>query len=302
MTIELTDELYKHILENLHDGVYFVDTERRITFWNHGSERITGYPSDRIVGSYCFQNILNHITENGTQLCMTGCPLLWTMRDGKPRYADVYLRHADGYRVPVSVRTAPLYDRDGKIVGAVESFNEITSRIAAQQRIIELERETLRDPLTEIGNRRFLEIKLSSALHEFHQHKLDCGVLFIDADRFKPINDNYGHKIGDVALRIISSTMKFNLRETDAFGRWGGDEFLAILFGVEEAGLAATAHKLRVLVENAQLPFGEEQVKLTVSIGATQLRLEDTPEAIIERADRLMYRSKLAGGNCVTMV
>ncbi len=302
MTMELSDKLYRNILENLHDGVYFVDTERRITFWNHGSERISGYPPEKVVGSYCFQNILNHITENGTQLCTTGCPLLWTMRDGKPRQADVFLRHADGFRIPVSVRTAPLYDEDGKIIGAVETFNENSSRIAAQQRIIELEKETLRDPLTEIGNRRYLEIKLSSALHEFHHHKMQSGLLFIDTDRFKPINDKHGHKVGDVALRIVSSTMKYNLRETDAFGRWGGDEFLAILFGIDEPGLAATAHKLRVLVENAQLPFGDEQVRLTVSIGATQIRLEDTPETLIERVDKLMYRSKQAGGNCVTMV
>jgi diguanylate cyclase (GGDEF)-like protein len=156
--------------------------------------------------------------------------------------------------------------------------------------------------LTEIGNRRYLQIKLSSALHEFHQHKLECGLLFIDTDRFKPINDNYGHKTGDVALRLISNTMRYNLRDTDAIGRWGGDEFLAILFGVEEAGLAATAHKLRILVENAQLPFGAEKIKLTVSIGATLIRLDDTPESVIERADKLMYRSKQAGGNCVTMV
>src|SRR5512139_2403015 len=100
--------IYKSLLDNLYDGVYLVDRERRINYWNRGAERITGYKVVEAVGRNCHENFLRHVDAQGNQLCLVGCPLSATMADGEPRSEQVYLLHKNGHRVPVLVRAAPM--------------------------------------------------------------------------------------------------------------------------------------------------------------------------------------------------
>jgi diguanylate cyclase (GGDEF)-like protein/PAS domain S-box-containing protein len=294
------DETYKAILDNIHDGVYFVDTERRITYWNKGAERISGYTSQQVMGRRCMDNLLNHVTENGTQLCLKGCPLHATIQDGKPREAEIYLHHTDGHRVPVLVHTSPIRDQDGAIIGAVETFSDNTSHLNTRRRVNRLEQTVLTDPGTGIGNRRFIEIRLSSALMEFHNHHIPFGVLFIDIDHFKDINDTYGHLIGDRILRMVAKTLQYSMRASDAMARWGGEEFIALLPGVSRQDLMGVGQELRHLVENSLLSVDDQVVGVTISVGATHVRPEDSVESLIRRADQYMYASKQAGRNHIT--
>lgn len=117
------DRFYKTILDNLFDGVYFVDSERRITYWNKGAERISGFFEAEVLNLACYDNILNHVDETGKRLCLDGCPLAEVLKDGIPRQAEVFLRHKAGHRVPVAVRITPVYEGN-TIVGAVEIFSD----------------------------------------------------------------------------------------------------------------------------------------------------------------------------------
>ncbi len=291
------DSRYKTILDNLYDGVYFVDRERRILYWNHGAERITGFKAEQILGRRCMDNILNHVTENGTQLCLNGCPLHATIQDGHGRESEVFLHHADGHRVPVSIRTSPMRNADGEIIGAVEIFSDNSSLMTTRRRVNRLEQKILLDPLTGIGNRRLIDIRLQSALSEYRQHGIPFGVLFMDVDHFKQVNDRYGHDIGDRLLIAIANTLYRNLRSEDTVGRWGGEEFVAVLHGVDRDGLMNAAEKLCALVANSNLTIDRGEVRVTLSIGATLLRSGDDIEALIQRVDQNMYRSKQAGRN-----
>ncbi len=98
------------ILENLYEGVYFVDKERTITSWNNGATQLTGFSQDEVVHKKCFSNILNHVDVNGIALCFDGCPLHATIQDGVPREANVFLQHKNGHRVPVMVKALPIYN------------------------------------------------------------------------------------------------------------------------------------------------------------------------------------------------
>lgn len=100
---------YLEIIQSVHDGIYIVDKQRRIIFWNNGAERISGFRYDDVVGRSCSDNILNHVDASGENLCRTICPLGRTMSDGKKRNADVFLHNKNGHRVPVHVQTAPLF-------------------------------------------------------------------------------------------------------------------------------------------------------------------------------------------------
>jgi diguanylate cyclase (GGDEF)-like protein/PAS domain S-box-containing protein len=295
------DNFYKDILDNLSDGVYFVDSQRKITYWNKGAERITGYRSAEVIGKSCADNLLVHVDGTGCQLCLSGCPLTASMEDGNLHEAPVFLRHAQGHRVPVFVRVSPLYDEAGTIVGAVESFSDNTLVINIQQQLDEMTLEVNQDALTGIANRRAIDNYLRASLTEVQLQGLPGAILMLDIDHFKRINDTYGHSAGDQVLRTLVNTVSSNLRAGDSIGRWGGEEFLVVLRQIGQAHIFQVAEKLRVLIASSVAHVGEEQVNLTVSVGATQLREQDTPEGVIERADRLLYASKEAGRNRVTV-
>jgi PAS domain S-box-containing protein len=116
------------LLDSIFDGVYFVDAERKITYWNRGSESLTGYSAREAVGKHCYDNFLMHVDEAGCALCTNGCPLSSTIHDGQRRQAEVFLRHKLGHRVPVCVRVAPLMNASGQIIGAVEVFSDVTAK------------------------------------------------------------------------------------------------------------------------------------------------------------------------------
>lgn len=300
----MSDEniFYKEIIDNLYDGVYFVDRDRVITYWNKGAERITGYPAGRTVGRACRDNLLNHVTANGVQLCMSNCPLAAVMEDGNPREAEVFLHHADGHRLPVVVRATALRDSAGKIIGAIESFSNNASAINARRRLSELQQIARTDVLTRIANRQHIEGHLRAVVAEFENTQTTAGLLFIDIDHFKEINDAHGHEIGDKALSMVANTIRHALRATDLIGRWGGEEFVAILYDIfDEQKLFKTAEKVRNLIEVSRLDIDNQSLSVTTSIGATRLYSNDTPESFVRRADELMYRSKKAGRNRVTI-
>ena len=298
----MDDNFYKEILNSLQDGVYYLDRDRIITYWNRGAEQITGYTADQVIGRSCRNNILNHVNEKGLLLCNEHCPMAATMQDGKPREEYVYLHHAEGHRVPVKIRATPIRDESENIVGAVETFNKGVSPEKTERRIRKLQRTVLLDLLTAIGNRRHLESRLKVSMVDYHEHRIPFGLLFCDIDHFKILNDTYGHNLGDKVLRMIAQTLRANIRETDTMGRWGGEEFLVILHDIDIDSLLKIGKKLLNLVRNSHLTLPDKRtLSATISIGGTLVRDTDTVESLVDRADRLMYQSKANGRNRITI-
>lgn len=295
------DDFYKALVDNLNDGVYFVDRDRRITYWNRGAEEISGYSSNNVLGRRCGDGLLMHVGEDGRVLCGDGCPLAATMEDGQAREVTAFLHHGDGHRVPVRIRASPIRAESGEIVGAVEVFDDDRRRRADRERVAELERVALLDPLTRLGNRRYGEMQLHAGLSELWRFGRSFGALFFDVDRFKPINDQYGHESGDRVLRMVAHTAHVSIRAFDHLSRWGGDEFLALVVHVDRDPLARVAEKIRALVEASSIEIGGSPVRVTLSIGAVLARADDTADSLVARADQLMYESKGAGGNRVTL-
>jgi diguanylate cyclase (GGDEF)-like protein len=221
------------------------------------------------------------------------------MLDGDERTADVYLQHKDGHRVSINVRITPLRDERGEVVGGVEVFNDNSQKLSAIARMEAFEKLAHLDPLTGTANRRFAEITLHARYEEFKRYGWPFGVIFIDIDRFKYINDACGHPAGDEVLKMVAKTLMNSARSFDVIARWGGDEFIAVIANVEREQLVATANRFRTLVEQSSRADGPVQ-QVTISVGATLARGDDSEETLLERADRLMYESKNAGKNCVT--
>jgi len=296
----LTPDSYNRIVDNLHDGLYVVNRDRVIEYWNKAAELISGFSAAEVVGKSCADNILTHVDAAGRNLCRGICPLAETIVDGRGREAEVFLHHKDGHRVPVAVRLRALTDEAGAIVGGVEIFSDLTDKKSIEMRIKELEELAFLDPLTRLGNRRYMENELRVRLEEFRRFKIPFGVLFMDVDRFKKINDGLGHDIGDVVLRFIAETIVKNSRPFDVTARWGGEEFLGLVRNVGSAELLAIGERLRNLVANSYLPLESGDLRATVSLGATLIRENDDVDSILKRADALLYESKEGGRNRLT--
>ncbi|OGW40746.1 MAG: diguanylate cyclase [Nitrospirae bacterium GWD2_57_9] len=290
---------YKSLLDNLYDGVYFVDRDRRITYWNKGAERITGYAAAEVLGKHCFDNILMHTDREGKSLCRGVCPLAGCINDRRERSADIYLKHKDGHRVRVNVRVATMLDDKGAVVGGIEIFTENMPAAAAIERLAELERIAYIDSLTGLPNRRYAEITLHARMDELQRYGWLFGVIFIDIDNFKSVNDRYGHQCGDEVLKTVAKTLQNSVRSFDVISRWGGEEYLAVIANVEGDELVATANRCRALVEGSFIP-AVPSLRVTISLGATLASRADSVDAIVTRADRFMYESKKAGRNRVT--
>ncbi len=287
------------VLNLIQDGIYITDADRRIIYWNKGAERITGYRSAEVVGRSCSDNILVHVDAEGTNLCTGDCPLGSTICDRKQRDASVFLHHKEGHRVPVQIRTSLLEEKESAIQ-AIELFTDISEQTAKEIRIRELEQLAMLDPLTRLANRTYIENEIDCRINEFRKFSVPFGIIFLDIDHFKGVNDTYGHLAGDSVLRLIANTLSANGRPFDLFGRFGGEEFIGIIRNTTEEHLISTAQRLRILTAASSLPYKEGQISVTISIGATMVRGDDTRDSIIERADSLMYRSKRDGRDRVT--
>jgi len=291
---------FLRLADNFFDGVVQIDADGLIVLWNKGAERITGYAARHLIGRP-YNKPAIHLSEKGEELRDHNAPLLSTIKDGRQRESLLSIRHREGYDIQVLARTTPVKDDTGRIIGGIEIFTDNRPIIAAFQSTQRTEDTMLFDPLTRIGNRAHIESKIRYALGDY-QHKMSrFGILFMDIDHFKEFNDTYGHLAGDKILRIAAQSLRHNLRLTDSCGRWGGEEFIALVLDVDAEGLQKVSEKIRTVIAQTKVPEDSTELSITVSIGSTLARPADTLQTLIERADRLMYKSKQGGRNRVTI-
>jgi diguanylate cyclase (GGDEF)-like protein/PAS domain S-box-containing protein len=289
------------MLDALKEGAIFVDRERRITYWNKAAERLTGFRSEEVVGHRCSENILVHVDCQGKNLCKAGCPLLATMEDTLTREAEVFFHHRRGHRVPVSVRTTPLEDDEGNVVGGIELFAEISPRKTSGSGW----RNWSGDPFSTFSPgfptdatsiRSWRPFSLSA-----EERRSFRGPLFRHRP-FQGVQRYPWHDIGDRVLETTAKTLVSAVRSFDVIGRWGGEEFVGLFPNAERETLASIGERLRSAVEATWIEADGQRLSVTVSIGGASAAKEDlSAAAVVKRADTMMYRSKQEGRNRVTV-
>jgi diguanylate cyclase (GGDEF)-like protein/PAS domain S-box-containing protein len=285
-------EIFKH----LTDGAYIVDDTRKMIYFNPVAERISGYKHDEIVGKHCYDNILNHIDEKGTKLCLFGCPLKATIDHQETNKADVYLHHKEGHRVKVRVKTIPL-TIDGVRYG-IELFNDLTevSSVHLVKALKEEKHISRSDALTTLKNRRYLnELIEGTTIIKEKNH----AILFIDIDDFRGFNNTYGHEVGDKVLKQVSKTIVKNIRTSDEAMRYGGEELVVILHQVSLDEALLVAEKLRILINASYLRLKDKNLSVTVSIGVSLFKEQANLKEAIKHADLAMLNAKKQGKNQV---
>ena len=178
-------------------------------------------------------------------------------------------------------------------------FDRVFRRLFLAQR--QVREQAMKDPLTRLGNRRYFMERAQAALARRQRRGGSLAVLMLDIDRFKEINDRYGHQAGDEVLRALGGVLAGSVRASDVCGRLGGEEFALVLQDEEREGAAAAAERLRTAIERLHVGSGrKEWIRFSASIGVAACPQDgDTLEALLQRADARLYRAKEAGRNRV---
>jgi len=289
------------IINSLFEGVYLLDRDRVITYWNDAAERITGFKRHEVIGKACRDNILVHVDEQGNNLCVHNCPVSECMSCGEMREEEVFLHHKNGHRVPVSVRVSPIFGDNNEIIGSAEFFVDRTPYESCREQLEEAVRDSLIDSLTKLPNRRYLDSQLDIKIVELERINNKFGILMMDIDHFKEVNDNFGHTTGDEILIMVTKTLASASRPYDIVGRWGGEEFLAIIPNADLGTLSAIAARYRSLVEKSTLHKNNRNISVTISIGGVIVKKHEQKNTIVDRVDEELYKSKSGGRNLVNI-
>lgn len=213
------------------------------------------------------------------------------------------LRIADGYYEVARRDSHSLVERYERQVRRLEKLARISDRYQRDLREMaeSLKEAALTDPLTGLGNRRYLMERVEEEMARAERTGTIFSLALMDVDNFKAINDRFGHETGDRVLCQLTSAITGALRESDICGRWGGEEFLIVLAGTSLAGAGAVIERLRASIAATDVPALEGEGSITASFGLTEHRAPEVLSRLLHRADTALYRAKALGRNRVEL-
>ena len=230
MTSPPDSMICQQVLECLPTGVFAVDREGKINFWNAGAERITGYLKQEVLGRVCSDGFLEHSEGENNTLTGNAAPVLATLREGRGMAMQASLKSKSGHSIPVRLQTIPLRNDDGgTILGAVEILDPTSSTARQNRRQSKLGAAGCLDTLTGVLNHAMVQAHLREQISLFAVYPVPFVVLCKAIDDLAKLRERFGQAAVDAATRVIAQTLENGLRPTDYLGRWLEQEFLIIL-------------------------------------------------------------------------
>ncbi|QIR16190.1 EAL domain-containing protein [Shewanella aestuarii] len=287
--LEEGDKLAASVFTYAKEGIVITDRAGKILDVNNAFTAITGYSHDEVLGknpqmfhsgqysARFYQNIWKHLLENG----------FWT--------GEVWNKRKNGEPYPEMLTISAVTDSRGKITNFIGLFNDIS---AIKQYQGQLERMAHYDPLTNLPNRALLADQLTQSMSRCLRQNTLVGVAFLDLDKFKEINDCYGHDIGDELLILISARMKKVLRTQDTIARIGGDEFVVVMEGITQVTDCKPLLDRLLLAASKPLIINGVKLEISTSIGVSLYPQDGTDaDQLLRNADQAMYVAKQHGKN-----
>ncbi|MCB2185497.1 MAG: diguanylate cyclase [Deltaproteobacteria bacterium] len=287
--LEEHQQMAVKVIDHSREGIIVADAEGVVRLVNPAFSLITGYPSEEVVGRE--MNLLR-ADSHETELVLDIWEALTTQGQWSGQYWN---RKKSGEVYPEWLTLSRLESERGSHTGYMAIFHDITELVGHQE---ELARLAFHDALTGLPNRHLVDDRLDRALAHARRHGEKVGVLFLDLDNFKPINDSLGHEVGDAVLQEAARRLATCLREEDTVARWGGDEFIVLLSN--PADLAALRQVADSLLRQMRRPFaaGDQEFLLGASLGLAQFPDHGQEASVLIRhADQAMYLAKARGGN-----
>lgn len=275
-------EKYLQIIDT-HIIISNTDVQGVITEVSEAFCKISGYTKEELIGQK--HNIVRHPDMPSTLYK----EMWYSLKQGDSWHGEIKNRCKDGTTYWVNAIITPRYHEDLQLVGYMAIHHNITDK----KRVEEL---SITDRLTKLYNRLKLDELFASFLNSAKRHQIPLSIILLDIDKFKLVNDTYGHQVGDSLLQEIATLLKTNVRLEDAVGRWGGEEFLILLPNSDEKAACLLAEKLRNLIEMQDFTHVGHR---TASFGVASYHLDDDEKSMVARADEALYRAKEKGRNRV---
>lgn len=292
-----SEERLRFITENTHDIVWQLDRDLRFTYINGADERMRGYAREEVIGQH-FKEIVTPAGYLTIERTMSLPPAPGDAGNGVKSF-EVEMRCKDGNRVWAEINSTPIRDRSGQIAGYIGVTRDATQHRKTHEKLRE---QTIRDPLTGLFNRRYLDESLERELARAKRDNLPLSLLMIDIDRFKLLNDTHGHQAGDEVLKCLGKLIREGARSADLPCRYGGEEFLLVLPGMTLEIAAERAEQWRGAFAGAKIDFGRTSLSATLSVGVAAFPGHgSTCAELIAAADQALYTAKHSGRNRVAI-
>lgn len=294
--------IYRKVLESLQTGIYLVDREQRILFWNDGAERITGHLRQDVLGRFCVQSLLANYGGNDSFASDAAEAITAVLRDGKPVAVNVSLCHKEGHRVLVRLRAVAIRNSHGTVIGAAESFEESLSVSSWDRRQGKLAGFGCIDENTGVFNREYLLFQLRESLDTFNQYHIPFSVLCIGVDQIEKFQAAHGVRAVTAIQRAVAQTLGNSLRPTDFLGCLSERNFLAVLTECKGTEIDSVAKRLRRMVGYTEIIWWGDKLSVTPSFGGTASMLGDTVESIIARAEAALNAGDPGVANRINII
>ena len=318
--LRASEDHFRMLAEDMADIVWKADAQMRFTYINTADQKVRGFPREEVIGSHFRDNLTMQGQGILDEQIRKRQAMALSVDKGIALKYELPMRHKNDGEVWIEMSSVPIYGSDGSISGyqgvgrdisarkqheaeLLQSHQQLEDRLheVAEEKSV-LQELTMRDSLTGLHNRRFLDAALSRELVRTEREGKRLAVIVMDLDHFKNVNDQYGHAAGDETLRMLAELLKRGARESDLICRYGGEEFVAIMPGMSADQALERAESWRQQLEETTIVCGDSKISITLSAGIAVFPDHgNTPNLLLAGADKMLYKSKGEGRNRVSV-
>jgi diguanylate cyclase (GGDEF)-like protein len=291
------------LFDTVNIGLVVLDSDLKVRYWNRWMESYSRISSESIVG----RSLFDFFPTLKTPKFLRSCKSVLTFGNFSffsqklhqylfPFRADSSFESRFEF-MQQSCSMGPLRDDAKNITSLYLAVQDVTELALYEHRLLEM---NMRDGLTGVYNRRFLEKRLAEEFERHKRYSRHFSIVMFDIDFFKKVNDTYGHQCGDFILKGVSAKVASMIRKTDFLARYGGEEFCCLLPETNLASATLLAERFRKSIADLNHVYQEKDISVTISLGVSELENQfSTPGCLLERADEALYQAKNSGRNRV---
>ncbi len=295
--------IFNQIFDAINLGLVILDKDLKVQKWNRWMEIHSGISADNIIGSSVIETFPNLDNTKFKRSCKSvfafGNLCFFSQKLHKylfPFKSTSYFKALFEY-MQQSCAMGPLRDENNEIQSIFIYIQDVTEVAMYERKLMEM---NMKDGLTGIYNRRYMEIKLKEEFHRCKRYGGELSIIMFDIDHFKKVNDDYGHQCGDHILQSLSSTVTAVVRSVDYLYRYGGEEFCCLLPETKLEGALQAAERIRNAVSEMDTTYNGRIIKITVSLGVAGIdEAIDSVDMFLKKADDALYQAKREGRNRV---
>jgi PAS domain S-box-containing protein len=270
--------LFRHVLDDLPMGIYLVDRELRIRFWNRRAEQLTGHLGQEVMG-HVLEEIVQACDRSGHRLIGENCPVTIALRQGLPQHSTAYYLHKNGHRVALSIRVWAVLEASDASEGAAVLLEEA---FVASEELSGPPMYGCLDATTGIPSRRLTQAVLNECMAGVEKSHLGFGVLRIRVLRLEEFRAKHGPQSGVPFLRTAAHTLRHSLDPENFLGCWGENEFLAVLPTAIPVTVATTAETVWNLLRHSEVLWWGDRFPIASEVACTMATPGSDLESLLE--------------------